>query len=328
MGITYWGLTMPKVSTICRVTQAALPFLFAAAASVHVQARDLCADLTLIQNAKPGFADLRGVPTSNDNWRANPGNLGNMGDCRVSYTQNAAHVTCSSAFIKDEQAANAKKSEVLKAVGACLGAEWSSQESKLGDAITGTTFNSVKPEAPVAFSVALFRAPSTPPEWAIWFSAVMTSSQEAPRPSRKTPTDPVEFGWRTAGNTLCNDLMTAVAGAKDKFESMKGRKMQSYWLPKSAIAGLSECRIHTGALNYFSCAATTGDSEDESAQVFKALAADVQACLPKPWTVFKRRRKDGLPEVEFSNPIDPGTISVRIRESDGDYSVKLDVDAE
>lgn len=319
---------MPQLSTVCRVTQAALPFLFVVAASVHVQARDLCTDLRLIQNAKPGFADLRGAPTSDDDWRANPGGLGNMGDCRVSQTDNAAHVTCTSAFIKDEQVANARKSEVVKAVGECLGPEWSSKEGKLGDALTSTTFNSVKPEAPVAFSIALYRSPSTPPEWAIWFSAVMASSQEARRPIRKTPTGPVEFGWRTAGNTFCNDLMTAVAGAKDKFESMKGRKLRSYWLPKSAIAGLSECRIHTGGLDYFTCEATTGDSEDESAQVFKALAADVQACLPKPWSVLMRSRKDGLPMVEFSNPNDPGTIIVRIRESDGDYAVKLNVYAE
>lgn len=318
---------MQKVSTISRVIQAALSFLLAAG-SVPVQARDLCADLKMIQSAKPGFADLRGAPTSDDNWRANPSNLGNMGDCRVSYADNAAHLTCSSDWIKDEQAANARRTEVVKAVGACLGPAWSSQEGKLGNALTSTSFNSSEPGAPVGISVALYRSPATPPEWAIWFNAVMTSNQPAPRPNRKAPAGPVEFGWRTAGNTFCNDLMTAVAGAKDKFESMKGRKLQFYWLPKSAIAGLSECAISTGQLNYFTCLATTGDSEDESVQVFKALTADVQACLPKPWTVYKRVRKDGLPVVQFSNPIDPGTVSLRIRESDGNYSVKLDVDAE
>lgn len=295
--------------------------------AVSAPARDLCADLKLLRNAQPGFANLRGTPTSDDKWQTNPAGLGGMGDCLVSRTENAMHVTCSSALIKDEQAANAKKASVIKAVGECLGDQWSTNSYTLGDSVATTAFR--LNQAPVGFSVALYRQMSTPPQWGIWFDATMIDAKEELAKVVKAPAGPIEFGWRSGEKSLCTDIATVVAATKDKFESMKGRKVRLSWLPKFAIAGLSGCDITTGGgLDYYSCHATTGTTEDESTLVFNALTADVQACMPKQWAVSKRQRKNGLPVVEFAHPIDPASVVIRMRESDGEYSVMLDVEAD
>lgn len=318
---------MTHFSMFQRVNETVFTVLFVAAISFSAQARDLCADLKLLQNAKPGFANLRGAPTSDDKWRTNPADLGGIGECLISRSRAATHIACASALISDEQTANAKRANVVKAVGNCLGNQWSTSEFTLGGAVATTSFRS-SIQAPVVFSVSLYRQPGTPSQWAIWFGALMSDDTEERTLVPKAPTGPIEFGWRSGDKSLCKDLATVMAGVKDKFESMKGRKVRSYWLPKFAIAGLTNCDIHSiDGLDYYSCMATTGTSEDESTAVFTALSADIQSCINKQWGVSKRQRRNGLPMVEFSNPIDPVSIVIRMRESEGDYSVLLDVEA-
>ena len=300
-------------------------FLLASAGLPHAAlAGELCADLQRLQNAQPGFADLRGAPAPDDKWHVTPPDLGGVGTCLLSRSPRYANVTCTSAWIDDAAAAKAKAAGLVQAVQQCLGPEWRQTTGDLG---TSQTTGFLNGASPLIFSVLRYQTMQPPIRWQVWLGAMMPEKREKQAVPQPKPAD-IVLGWREE-SSWCDDLKKVAAAAAGKFASIKGRPSGSRWLPTQSVAGMNGCRIGTiESLDYFTCKATQGDSETEARTVFDALAADLKVCLPPPWIRQSRRNREGLPVVSHVNPSVPGTVEVRMSESDGAYSVRLDVDAD
>lgn len=127
------------------------------------QARDLCADLTVLLNAQPGFADLRGGPAPDDRWHVKSLILGDIGECTVGQDGRKSDVMCASTWMTDGAAADARFATIVSAVKKCFGPNWRASDSQVSDALKSTLFHD-KNGGDKYFSAALYRQPPPSPQ--------------------------------------------------------------------------------------------------------------------------------------------------------------------
>lgn len=304
-------------------------FLGSVLLSVAKAAGDTCADIEAVLTAKGGFEDLRGAPAADEKWRITLNELAGVGNCLLKKDREGTSIIrCESKLTKDEQAARAHQAAVTNLIQKCPGAPWDVSSANPVESLSMTMLR--RPGSPVLLSTTLNRwGFSSPFEWQVSLNATMFATKEEKANLHKEAAKPVSLGWRATGQVFCEELTKVIAGARDKFESMKGRKVRSHWMPMLTISGLDECAISAldSGLVYYHCKAIDDVGESESRQVFDALSADVQACLVKPW-VPRKRMRNGLPITSFSHPVETAEVTVKMSELGGDYAVKLDIDAE
>ncbi len=298
---------------------------FLACWTCTVQARTLCDDLKVLQNTKADFAEVRGVAAPGDKWRTNPPDLTGIGECLISRERVHAQVTCTSEWMTDEATARTKVRTLIDAVQACLGVGYEARTNQLGESLTTTGFHRL---GSPTFSVALYRQNSGPGRWQIWLGATMRA-EPLPPPADGRAAEPVELAWRSEAS-WCSDLQKVAVAAGGKFESIKGRKHRTRWLPTQTIGGMSDCAIHRAeTLTYYSCTAATLDSESKALKVFDAMAVDLKKCLAPPWSARVRKSAySGLPRMSYASPTQPGNVELRVTDMADEFEVKIDIDAE
>jgi TIR domain-containing protein len=141
----------------------------------------------------------------------------------------------------------------------------------------------------------------------------------------KSPEQPRDF---------CPDLKRAIAESRTGFESILGRKTETWWTSRLQLPGWSDCDVNQyrpsdTKRRYYSCDLSLFASLDDAGKMQEAVGDVVKSCLGSEWILRRRALSGGGNSLEFESPND-GDPNVELRTrpgsiNTGGWRVKLDV---